>query len=170
MANGCIFSNWDINRDWHNKNLIIFFLMSNKVEPMVFIETDDYSVYESAVSQLEFIRESMRPPYMRQFAMVEERIRNLWQEEPMSQSSESSGVYSGDDEMEVDIKEETEIPKVIFDTEDLPCTSNNGACSECELSRTAEEASQSEETNATCEKLADTAQVSPNSTPTGYKG
>src|SRR5208282_6517930 len=108
--------------------------MSNEVEPMVFIDEDDYSVYESAVSQFGFIRE--RPPYMRQFAMVEERIRNLWQEEPMSQSSESSGVYSGDDELEVDIKEETEIPKVIFDTEDLPCTSNKGACSECELSRT----------------------------------
>ena len=49
--------------------------MSNEVEPMVFIDEDDYSVYESAVSQLEVKRE--RPPYMRQFAMVEERIRNL---------------------------------------------------------------------------------------------
>src|SRR5277367_4595289 len=114
LANGCIFSNWGINRDWHNKNLIIFFLMSNKVEPMVFIETDDYSVYESAVSQLEFIRESMRPPYMRQFAMVEERIRNLWQEEPKSQSCESSDVYSGDDEMEADINEKIEMPKIIL--------------------------------------------------------
>ena len=54
--------------------------MSNEVEPMVFIDEDDYSVYESAVSQLEFIRE--RPPYMRQLAMLEERIRNLWQRNP----------------------------------------------------------------------------------------
>src|SRR5277367_2962716 len=97
--------------------------MSNEVEPMVFIDVDDYSVYESAVSQLEFIRESTpRPPYMRQFAMVEERIRNLWHEEPMSQSSESSDLYSGDDEMEADIKEETEMPKIIFDIGHLPCS------------------------------------------------
>src|SRR5277367_7076100 len=143
--------------------------MSNEVEPMVFIDEDDYSVYESAVSQLEVIRE--RPPYMRQLAMLEERIRNLWQEEPKSQSSESSDLYSGDDEMEADIKEETEMPKIIFDIGHLPCTSNNGVCSECELSRTAEEASQSEKTNNACEeKLTDTTQVSSNSTPAGYKG
>ena len=73
--------------------------------------------------------------------------------------------------MDVDIKEETEMPKIIFDIGHLPCTSNNGVCSECELSITAEEASQSEKTNNACEeKLTDTTQVSSNSTPAGYKG
>jgi len=125
-----------------------------EVKPMLFIDADDDSCHDSAASQLKSIRESTRPTLKRS-ASVYDLSRKLWQVnayKPLIQSSESSsessGAYSRDDEMEVDIKAETEIPKIIFDIGDLPYTSN-GVRSECELSRTIEEANQFEKPDCT---------------------
>ena len=100
---------------------------NSDIEPMEFIETDNDSVCNSAVNQLKYMREST-PPYNMQ--LVEELVRLLWQdyedtESLMSQSSKSSGAYTGDDEMEVDIKEETEILKVISNIGCPQCTSKS---------------------------------------------
>src|SRR5271163_4833771 len=96
------------------------------------------------------MRESTPPYNMR---LVEELVRSLWQdydatESLINQSSQSSGFYSGDDEMEVDIKEETEIPKVISNIGCPHCTLN-GACSKCKLPRETEEPGQSEKAKST---------------------
>src|SRR5271167_1539134 len=123
---------------------------NSDIEPMEFIETDYDSACNSAINQLKYMREST-PPYNMQ--LVEELVRSLWQDYDdtkslMSQSSKSSGVYSGDDQMEVDIKEETEIPKVISDIGCPQCTSH-GACSKCKLPRETEEPGQSEKAKST---------------------
>ena len=108
--------------------------MSNsktEIKPLVFIDTDDVPP---------------PPPYLRQLTFLKEFCRPLWQEEAIeieSSQSSDSGVYSADDEMEVDIKRVTEIPKVIYNIERISCTPN-GVCSECELSRKIEETYQSE--------------------------
>ena len=123
---------------------------------MEFIETDNDSTCNSAINQLKYIREST-PAYNMQ--LVEELVRSLWgtlwqdyddddTKSLISQSSQSSGFYSGDDEMEVDIKEETEIPKVIQDIGCPQCTSN-GACSKCKLPWETEEPDQSEKAKST---------------------
>src|SRR5277367_2468656 len=94
-----------------------------EVAPMLFIDTDDESPHDSAVSQLKFIREPAHPTLKRSIS-VYDLSRKLWQGnayKPLIQSSESSSACSGDDEMEVNIKAETEIPKIIFDIGDLPC-------------------------------------------------
>ena len=68
--------------------------------------------------------------------------RPLWQE---IYQSDDSGYYSADDEMESDyIKGEVLSAQIISKTLRLTCTSQNGACGECKLSREIEKAYQSE--------------------------
>jgi hypothetical protein len=118
---------------------------------------------------LRFIDTSyMAPELIRHLSVCRNLNRQLWQEDNNSVSvqsdgSISSGFYSGDDEMETSptkvkpeipmetspIKVKPEIPKITFEIERPECTSNNGVCRECELSRKIEAAYQSEKSKCT---------------------
>ncbi len=101
--------------------------MSNHIiEPLVFVDCEYIPTPPMLKRKIKFLNKMRRP---------------LWQEQ---HQSEDSGMYSADDELEVeDIKVLPPSADVITKTEGLPCTSKNGICSECKLSRKFEKACRS---------------------------
>jgi hypothetical protein len=74
----------------------------------------------------------MAPELIRHLSICRNLNRQLWQEVD-------------------EIKEETDVPKVICDIASLKCAASNGVCRECELSRKIEAAHQSERSKCTKE-------------------